>query len=137
MKKVLFVCTGNTCRSPMTEAYFNSVSGGKHAAFSRGLFSDGSPISENAKQVLLENGIETSHVSMRLTEKDIENADMIFGMTKRHGQAVLDRFPSSAGKVFSMPQDIEDPYGSDIETYRKCFEEIKASVGLIYEALGE
>ncbi|MGN1409680.1 MAG: hypothetical protein ACI4XJ_05840, partial [Eubacteriales bacterium] len=58
---VLFVCTGNTCRSPMCEAVFNSMYGSdKIKAKSAGIFADGSPVSKNAVKALAEDGIEIS-----------------------------------------------------------------------------
>ncbi len=138
MKKVLFVCTGNTCRSPMAEAVFNSIveKNKDFCAFSRGLFADGSPLSDNARAVLKENGIQFNHTSHLLTGNDIDCANIIFGMTRRHGQAVLDKFPNAAGKVFLMPSDIFDPYGADIEVYRKCFNQIKEAIEYILPTLG-
>lgn len=136
MKKVLFVCTGNTCRSPIAEALFNSMANDEWLAFSRGIFADGSPISENSKAVLLENGIDMEHTSKPLTQEDVDEANVIFGLTSRHGQAILDKFPSASGKVYLMPKDIPDPYGCDIDAYRKCFDEIKTAIQYIIQSLG-
>ena len=137
MKKVLFVCTGNTCRSPMAEAIFNSiVDNDEYKAFSCGIYGDGSsPISENAKLVLAEKGIESSHVSTPLSESAINEADFVIGMTSNHSRNIISMFPLYADKVYTMPFDISDPYGGNVDVYRNCRNEIEECVVSVINTL--
>ena len=73
---ILFVCTGNTCRSPMAEGYLRSKKLGGVTVLSRGLACDGSPVSLNSKTAMAEVGIDISgHISRQITDRDIKNAD--------------------------------------------------------------
>ncbi|MCD8055405.1 MAG: hypothetical protein LUE25_01610 [Clostridiales bacterium] len=138
---LLFVCTGNTCRSPMAEAYFKSK--GYKSAFSRGIFTDGSPISKNAVEALKSHGIMSSaendyenHISKTVTEADIARADFVFAMTGEHMRALLFAFPQSADKLFLMPREISDPFGGDIDAYNKTLDEIIAASEEIFPKIG-
>lgn len=126
-----FVCTGNTCRSPMAEAYMRSL--GYESAFSRGLAArDGDAMSELAESVLRENGIEPPpHRARTITDDDMARADLVYAMTKRHAAALIYAFPQFAGKICVMPREIPDPFGGGIEDYRKAFAEIKSAIAEI------
>ena len=130
MKKILFVCTGNTCRSPIAEALFNTMADNKkYHAESCGIYGDGiSPISINAKEVLAENGIEFSHISTPISVALVKDADYIIGMTANHARSIIAMFPEYSDKVFTMPSDISDPYGGNIEVYRFCRDEIEECI---------
>lgn len=130
-KKVVFVCTGNTCRSPMAEAVFNDIAKDITGLFatSCGICADGiSPLSENARLALHEQGIEFSHTSRKACEEEFSDAFMIIGITSRHAMWVLQNFPKYKDKVYAMPSDISDPYGGDLDVYRKCLDEIRQAV---------
>ncbi len=131
---ILFICTGNTCRSPMAHYYLDSLNLKDVNAFSAGLFADGSSISENSKAVLSEAGIDAGgHISHTVTLKDIENADKIYCMTPSHKATLL-----SAGvgeeKLFLVSENgISDPFGQDLNAYRKCRDEIFSSIDEIFK----
>lgn len=129
---VLFVCTGNTCRSPMCAALFNDrYAGFTRRAVSAGLAADGSPISENAVRALESRGIISregndykAHISKNVTESMLEEADIVVGMTSAHAMRLIFAFPRFASKINVMPAEISDPYGGDLSDYEKCLQDI-------------
>ncbi len=135
MKNILFVCTGNTCRSPMAEAIFNHLKNGDAFAKSAGLFSvEGSRAAENTLRVLEENKMHLDHRSKQLVEDDLNWATYVFAMTKGHKDMLMDKYPAAADKIFTLKEyvdgpkgsiDIVDPFGGDIQTYRATFQEMK------------
>jgi protein-tyrosine phosphatase len=138
MKKILFVCTGNTCRSPMAAVLLNKIikeKGVDAFAFSAGLaVSTGEPASKNAVTAALELGGELSnHRASFLTQKMLEESDDVFVMSLSHKSAIERDFPQFLGKINLLGAGICDPYGGDIESYRKCRDEIEAAFEIIVE----
>ena len=136
-KKILFVCTGNTCRSPMCAALFNALFAKKQGlhAYSCGLLADGSPISPNATQALIRRGIKSegdndylAHMSKPATEELVRDAHTIVGLTNRHAMELMFRFPAYASKIHVLPRDISDPYGGDLSVYERCLCDIEAAL---------
>ena len=125
---ILFVCTGNTCRSPLAEGYLRSKGIDDVTVSSRGIAADGSPVSLNTKTVMVEAGIDiSSHISKQITDSDISLADKIICLSPSHKAVLL-----SAGvpeyKLFILGSGISDPFGGDISVYRRCRDEIFAAV---------
>ncbi len=125
---ILFVCTGNTCRSPMAEGYLRSKELDGITVISRGLASDGSPVSLNSKTAMAEVGIDISgHISRQITDRDINKADKIICLSPSHRAVLL-----SAGvpqeKLYILGKGISDPFGGDITVYRRCRDEIFAAI---------
>lgn len=124
---ILFVCTGNTCRSPMAEGYLNSKNIDGIKAFSRGLAADGSPANEKAISVMNEEGIDiSSHISKTVSVFDFKNADKIVCLSSSHKQILMQFVPEE--KLMVLGNGIADPFGADIDTYRNCRDEIFKAV---------
>jgi len=142
IKKVLFVCTGNTCRSPMAAAWLNHYGGEAGiCASSAGLFPCvGQPISQNAVLALADAGIPATadnrydlHEAVRITAEMIENADAVVGISRSHTMNLICEFPAFASKILSMPKDIPDPYGGSAEDYAECLFMISDAVKELFK----
>ncbi len=127
--QLLFVCTGNVCRSPMAE-YLMRQKLGKTSNWqitSAGLFTaNGQPASTMAIQAMDEVGIDIrKHRSRQITAEIINQSNMIVVMTKAHLMELLSRFPDAQdrayvlGSFLAKPSDIIDPIGGNIEIYRQ------------------
>lgn len=131
--KVFFVCTGNTCRSPMAEAILKQKGIENLEVKSAGIYAmNGAEMSYNAYVVLNENNIQQQHYSKQFTKEDVEWADVILTMTNAHKQAILNEFSQSYGKTYTLTEfaeqqnlgDVMDPFGGSLEVYRYTFEQL-------------
>ena len=126
---ILFVCTGNTCRSPAAEGIFKFLIKDDDKlknikAESAGLTAEiGAAASVNSVKVCMEDyGIDiSSHKSRQLTENIIENTDLFVCMTMGHAQALMG-FGVPKNKIYVL--DVSDPYGGNIGIYRQCCRQI-------------
>src|SRR6266568_8889079 len=142
MKTVLFVCTGNVCRSPMAEGIFrHAVQGrGAYRVWSAGLGAvEGQPPSLYAVQAVGELGIDISNQRSRMLTLDlVQQADYIFGMTHSHVDTVMLLYPQAAEKTFLLREfdetldvfekDISDPIGGSYEVYLNCRDQIEQGI---------
>ena len=136
----LFVCTGNTCRSPMCAALFNhKYAGLTRVGISAGIAADGSAISAEAVNALSEYGVKSSpendyksHVSRNVTEEMMAEASLVVGVSSSHAMALIMRFPAYASKITSFKNNISDPYGGDADAYKACLSAIDAELGEMF-----
>lgn len=138
-----FVCTGNTCRSPMAAALLNHY-GAAHGIFacSRGIAAiPGMPISENAVKALESEGIlpegrndYTRHRAVQFQKEDFDMCDGVFAISPSHAQALMMAFPEYAGKIRVLG-DIADPFGGDEKTYKDCLADIRAALAVHFPYL--
>ncbi len=143
MDKIVFICTGNTCRSPMAEGLFKAMDGEQKTglkAISAGIFTNnGMPASENAVIAAKELGADISnHKSQMLNGDIVNNAKYLVCMTGAHYDQILLKFPNASDKLFTLlPTDIDDPFGGNIDDYRKCATQIKSAVESVIERLSK
>ena len=140
---IIFVCTSNTCRSPMAEQFAvqwliqNNLTT-EYQIISRALTEkyepQNSPASSHSIQILADEfALDLNfHRSSMLSAKEVDDAQIIIGVTTAHVEKILRTFPSSIGKVFSFDSDISDPWHASLAEYRVCAQTMKP---LVYQIL--
>ncbi|MDI9477081.1 MAG: low molecular weight protein arginine phosphatase [Natronincolaceae bacterium] len=165
MQTILFVCTGNTCRSTMAEAIFKHILANRKdgpqniKVMSAGIYAwEGDKASYGAVEALKERGIDImEHSSKLLTPKLLEKADLVLTMTSNHKRAVLEMCPGAREKVYTLKeyvlshdnkelyisdsdfdwinQDIKDPYGQSVDVYRESAEELEKYLQMLIDKI--
>lgn len=138
MKNVLFVCTGNTCRSPLAEALFRDLVKGlpDYSVMSAGLGAfSGQPAAKHSVALAKERGLDlTKHRSQAVTVGVVDQATHIFALSRSHLAALLDDYPEAEDKIYLLSEftsddqmrgkDVNDPFGGDLDDYREMQEHL-------------
>lgn len=154
--KIMFVCTGNTCRSCMAEGLMKeALKNSQHSkgivAASRGISAfDGDSASGHSVKALktLWDIDISSHKAKILTNRDTEHADLILTMTRQHRDIIKGIYPHKKTQIFTLKEyvypdlnpdsggaDIRDPYGMSYEVYEACARELQECIKLLLNIL--
>ncbi len=130
MRTILFVCTGNTCRSPMAACMLSALAereGCDVRALSAGIAAQsGAPASQGARRAMQRRGLSLDrHRSQPVTPALLGEADLVVGMSQSHIDAVRAYFPdvSTPMRAFDDPP-VSDPFGGDDTAYERSAQDI-------------
>ncbi len=150
---VVFVCTGNTCRSPMAEGMFRARAAARLGCepnaleehglmvFSAGIAAmQGGQSSPEAVEAMSAKNIDlTQHQSQPLTEQLVRFADQMLTMTNAHRYAILNRWPEAGARIHVLCRDgadVGDPIGGPLTLYQRCADQIESQLDAWLDDLG-
>lgn len=137
--KILFVCTGNTCRSPMAEGIFKKLLSDKNITdiecSSAGIFAmTGDEVTPNSVKACERFGVDISaHRARRINEYILDETDKFVCMTAQHASSLSLYVPQE--KIIVLGDGIPDPFGGDLETYMICANSIKNALALQFDEI--
>ena len=138
---IYFICTGNTCRSPMAAAILAAKKLEGVQVKSAGIYAmPGGVMSTGTTQVLQEENMWMPHETSAVTPDDLAWTDLILTMTVSHKNGLLQAYPQVADKTFSLKEyaldqdgDVSDPYGGSTAIYRETFKELSQLIDVTVE----
>lgn len=135
-KPIVFVCTGNTCRSPLAESYAKSTYE-NHSFASRGIMVTGSMTNPASQQIIDEESLVQPEQPQQISSEDAESS-ILLTMTREHRQILKELYPDSEVYLLSEyadegDEDISDPIGGSHEDYRKVYAQIKAFIDKMFK----
>ncbi len=146
--RLLFVCTGNTCRSPMAEVVARSLAAERGVAAlqisSAGTSAwDGASASDGALLVAMEHGLDLgAHRARQLSRDAVASADLILVMGPHHRERVLALGGEGRTSLLTdfaarstEGRPVQDPFGGDLETYRATYEELTREIARVLDRL--
>lgn len=148
--KIMFICTGNICRSAMAHKLLEKKLEEKQIndiqVYSSGIYAEnGDTSTYNAIETMKEYGVDLkSHIATNIKNSEIDKMDLILCATLSHKREVLYLYPGLQGKVYTMKEyvgddketkDISDPWGYDLTTYQRCALEINEILDKLMEKI--
>jgi glycine hydroxymethyltransferase len=151
MRKILFICTANICRSPMAEGIWNNLRQSDEFTFlplaeSAGVDGMiGSPPTSQAVSLLKAKGIDIGgHIARQLDRKTLHKATEIVCMTREHRERILGAYPEVKPRVYLLTEfrtdspspdpDIADPYRGTSKQYDACFKRLETEISRIAQS---
>ena len=151
MKKIMFVCTGNICRSAMAHGYMqkkinDNYDNNNYLISSCGTYAiTGDKSTNNAILAMKEYDVDlNNHRATNINDIDIENYDLVLCMTTTHKRTVQELYPKLKDKIYTLKEyvnnnieykDIDDPWGLNLEVYKSCAKEIVENVDKLIKKL--
>jgi len=147
--KIMFICTGNICRSAMAHCILeDKLHGTEHEVYSCGTYAeDGNQSTFSAIEVMREYGLNLkNHKATNIRNSKIEEMDLILCMTWSHKNMAIQMYPDLKDKIYTFKEyvnydetgkdiDIKDPWGYDIDVYRFCASEIDKCINKLIKMI--
>lgn len=109
---------------------------------SAGIFAGAAPLSENAQAVLAEQNIAFSHMAKPVKPEDVQWANLILTMTAGHRNILMQSYPEAASRIYTLKEfvdgsreDVSDPYGGSLSTYRQTFDELNQLIDKLVDKI--
>ena len=128
MKRILFVCTGNTCRSPMAECMFRALGKNEWQVSSASTYAlSGAPASIGAQRAMQRRGLSlASHKSQAVTSVLLSQMDLVIGMSESHIMQLRMMYPDCRTPMYAFDDPpVSDPYGGDDAAYERTARDIE------------